>query len=104
RRRHAGEAGFLRHCPAASAPRDGGEVMSEAILVLNPGSSSIKFSVFPGRARPSRQDLVCEGECEGIGHQARFWAKDSAGASLVYEALADGATHEGALAALMGWL
>jgi len=78
--------------------------MSEAILVLNAGSSSIKFSVFPGRARPSRQDLVCEGECEGIGHQARFWAKDSAGASLVYEALADGATHEGALAALMGWL
>ena len=58
--------------------------MSEAILVLNPGSSSIKFSVFPGRARPSRQDLVCEGECEGIGHQARFWAKESAGASLVY--------------------
>ena len=78
--------------------------MSEAILVLNAGSSSIKFSVFPGRARPSRQDLVCEGECEGIGHQARFWAKDGAGASLVYEALADGATHEAALAALLAWL
>ena len=78
--------------------------MSEAILVLNAGSSSIKFAVFPGHARPSRQDLVCEGECEGIGHQARFWAKDSAGASLVYEALADGATHEAALAALLRWL
>jgi acetate kinase len=29
--------------------------MSDAILVLNAGSSSIKFSVFPGHVRPSRQ-------------------------------------------------
>ncbi len=43
--------------------------MSDAILVLNAGSSSIKFSVFPGHMRPSRQGLTCDGECEGIGHR-----------------------------------
>ena len=78
--------------------------MSAAILVLNAGSSSIKFSVFPGGGRPSRQDLVCEGECEGIGHRVHFWAKDGAGASLVDQTLADQTTYEAALAALLGWL
>ena len=29
--------------------------MSDAILVLNAGSSSIKFSLFPGHMSPSRQ-------------------------------------------------
>ncbi len=78
--------------------------MSDAILVLNAGSSSIKFSVFPGHARPSRQDLICDGECEGIGHRVHFTAKDRAGASLVDEHLAEGTTHEDALAALLRWL
>ena len=78
--------------------------MSDAILVLNAGSSSIKFSVFPGHERPSRQGIICEGECEGIGHRVHFTAKDRAGASLVDEYLTEGATHEDALAALLRWL
>jgi acetate kinase len=78
--------------------------VSDAILVLNAGSSSIKFSVFPGDARPSRQDLICEGECEGIGHRVHFTAKNGAGASLVDKQLTEGTTHEDALAALLDWL
>jgi acetate kinase len=78
--------------------------MSDAILVLNAGSSSIKFSVFPGHDRPNRQDIICDGECEGIGHRVHFTAKDRTGASLVDENLAEGSTHEEALAALLGWL
>ena len=78
--------------------------MSDAILVLNAGSSSIKFSLFPGHVRPSRQDLICDGECEGIGHRVHFTAKNGAGASLVDEYLAEGTTHEDALAALLRWL
>jgi acetate kinase len=78
--------------------------VSDAILVLNAGSSSIKFSVFPGNARPSRQDLICDGECEGIGHRVHFTAKNGAGASLVDKQLAEGTTHEDALAALLHWL
>ena len=64
--------------------------MSDAILVLNAGSSSIKFSVFPGHEQPNRQGVICEGECEGIGHRVHFTAKDRTGASLVDEYLAEG--------------
>jgi len=78
--------------------------MSDAILVLNAGSSSIKFSMFPGHERPTRQGVVCEGECEGIGHRVHFTAKDRTGVSLVDEYLIEGTTHEDALAALLRWL
>jgi acetate kinase len=78
--------------------------VSDAILVLNAGSSSIKFSVFPGHETPSRQGIICEGEYEGIGHRVHFTAKDLAGASLADEYLAEGASHEDALSALLRWL
>ena len=78
--------------------------MRGAILVLNAGSSSIKFSLFAGHVQPSRQGLMCDGECEGIGHRVHFTAKDRAGASLVDDYLAEGTTHEDALAALLRWL
>jgi acetate kinase len=78
--------------------------VSDAILVLNAGSSSIKFSVFPGHETPSRQGLICEGECEGIGHRGHFRAKDRSGAPLVDEVLGEATTHEDALAALLCWL
>lgn len=77
--------------------------MSDAILVLNAGSSSIKFSVFPGHARPDREDLLCDGECEGIGDRLHFTAKDRAGASLIDE-LPAGITHEDALCELLRWI
>ena len=78
--------------------------MSDAVLVLNAGSSSIKFSVFPGHISPSRPDVICDGECEGIGHRVHFTARDRTGASLVDEYFAEGTTHEEALAALLRWL
>jgi acetate kinase len=78
--------------------------VSDAVLVLNAGSSSVKFSVFPGHMRPRRQDLICDVECEGIRHRVHFTAKDHAGSSLVDEHLAEGTTHEDALAALLRWL
>lgn len=78
--------------------------MSDAVLVLNAGSSSIKFSVFPGHISPSRPDVICDGECEGIGHRVHFTARDRTGASLVDEYFTEGTTHEEALAALLRWL
>lgn len=77
--------------------------MSDTILVLNAGSSSIKFSVFPGHRLPSRQDLVCEGEVEGLGGQLHFMVKDGAGTSLADD-YPPGTTHEDALTALRLWL
>jgi len=78
--------------------------VSDTILVVNAGSSSIKFSVFPGGDQPTRQRIICEGQYEGIGHRVHFSANDSAGGSLGDEHLPDGTTHEQALAALLGWL
>jgi acetate kinase len=78
--------------------------VSDAIPVLNAGSSSIKFSLFEGHGQPGRQGLISDGECEGIGHRVHFTAKDRAGASLADQDLTEGATHEDALAALLRWL
>jgi acetate kinase len=78
--------------------------MSDIILVLNAGSSSIKFSVFLGAARPGRSGLICDGACSGIGHRAHFTAQDNAGAKLTDQELTEPTTHEDALAALLRWL
>ena len=78
--------------------------MSDAILVLNAGSSSIKFSLFEGHVRPGAKGLICDGELEGIGHRAHFLAKDAAGKSLVDQYLAEATTHEDALATLLNWV
>jgi acetate kinase len=78
--------------------------MSDAILVLNAGSSSIKFSLFEGHVRPSREGLICDGEFQGIGHRVHFVAKDHSGASLSDQYLAEAATHEDALATLLSWV
>lgn len=77
--------------------------MNDTILVLNAGSSSIKFSVFPGRLWPSRQDLICTGEFEDIGAKLHFTAKEGSGAALADD-YPPGTTHEDALAVLRRWL
>jgi acetate kinase len=78
--------------------------MTDVILVLNAGSSSIKFSLFEGHVRPGREGLVCDGEFDGIGHLVHFVAKDHAGAALTDQHLPDAATHEDALATLLSWM
>jgi acetate kinase len=78
--------------------------MSGAILVLNAGSSSIKFSLFPAAARPNRRDLLCVGQMEGIGHRVHFSASDAAGGAMAERQLAEGTDHEAALATLLRWL
>ena len=78
--------------------------MTGAILVVNTGSSSIKFSLFPGNKEPMRQDIICQGEFEGIPHQVHFTAKDGTGAVLADEQLPEAATHKDALAVLFRWL
>lgn len=77
--------------------------MNDAILVLNAGSSSVKFALFPTDRRPARQALVCEGEIEHIGHALHFIARDGAGTTLAAHQ-PRGTSHEDALAALLGWI
>jgi acetate kinase len=47
--------------------------MADALLVLNAGSSSLKFSLFASGSL----DLRLRGEIDGIGHAAHFVARDS---------------------------
>ncbi len=55
--------------------------LTDAILVLNAGSSSLKFSVFPDREEHSPQ-LALRGQIEGILTTPCFSARDASGATL----------------------
>ncbi|HEV2215153.1 MAG TPA: acetate kinase, partial [Terracidiphilus sp.] len=56
--------------------------MSLPVLVLNSGSSSIKFSLY--EAGDARRDKLFEGAVDGIGTAlGSFWIKDAAGSTLV---------------------
>ena len=83
---------------------DTSDIMSDAILVLNAGSSSVKFSLFEGHARPDSGGLVCDGEFDGIGHRVHLVARDRSKRSLADRYLTEGATHEEVLAALLDWV
>jgi acetate kinase len=76
--------------------------MSDAILVLNAGSSSIKFSVFLGGEVP--QSLL-HGQIEGLFTEPRFLARDAAGAAVGECTWPTGTRlgHEGAIEFLFGW-
>jgi len=77
--------------------------VNSAILILNAGSSSIKFALFPADSYPAREALICSGEIENIGHTLHFIASDGAGIVLAANC-PRGASHEDALAALLGWI
>ena len=78
--------------------------MDDYALVLNAGSSSLKFCVF---ARPpdAAWRLEARGQIEGIGTAPRLSAKDGAGAKLADQSL-DAAVRDGrgALDSLAAWL
>jgi acetate kinase len=77
--------------------------MTAGILVLNAGSSSIKFALYPVGSASSDQPLF-GGEVEGIGHAATLEVRDAGGKSTANEAIDAPATHHTALAALLSWI
>jgi acetate kinase len=75
------------------------------VLVLNAGSSSIKFSVFATAA--AEPEPVASGQIEGIGAAPHFFARDAAWQVLVdrrWDGQDAPGTHAAALAVLIGWL
>ncbi len=78
--------------------------MSDAILVINAGSSSLKFSVF--HIDGAGLAPVVTGNLEELMGRARFRAVDPSGASVDEHAWPEGAPpgHDGALAFLLDWL
>ena len=78
--------------------------MQNAILVLNAGSSSIKFSLFVERSETLEPDV--RGQIEGLYNQARFVSKTPDGAVKAEKTFPDGVAlgHDGALDHLIGYL
>jgi acetate kinase len=78
--------------------------MADAILVVNAGSSSIKFSLFV--VQGAALDLQLRGLLEGLYTSPRFTAKDAAGATVGEHAWSEGTRlgHDGAIDYLIGFL
>jgi acetate kinase len=76
--------------------------MADAILVLNAGSSSLKFSVFLDGEPP---EPLLRGQLEGLFTQPRFLARDEAGRTIGERAWAAGTElgHHGAIEHLFAW-
>ncbi len=77
--------------------------MTDAVLTLNAGSSSLKFALFEVG---DGQQLVCQGQVEAIGLAPHLSAKDPSGMVLVEQRWPDGAglTHETFLANLFNFV
>jgi len=77
--------------------------MDDFTLVLNAGSSSVKFSVYrrPGDAAWA---LDARGQIEGIGTAPRLSVADGTGAPLALQAMESSADMRAALDALAAWL
>ena len=73
--------------------------MSDAIVVLNAGSSSVKFSLFD--VATDAPALVQRGQLEGLATNTHFVAKDGAGATLAEHSWYRALGHDGALAHLV---
>jgi acetate kinase len=74
------------------------------VLVLNAGSSSIKFAVYT--ASGQQLDRLAHGEIEGIGTAPRFHVQDAAGAEVDAKLWADGTKLPvpSLIAALIDWI
>jgi acetate kinase len=78
--------------------------MTDAIAVLNAGSSSLKFSLFVERG--PELELTARGQAEGLYTAPRFIAKDGAGKVLGEKSWGEGVKlgHDGALDHLVAFL
>jgi acetate kinase len=82
--------------------------MTDVILVVNAGSSSIKFSMFAVDGCVQSLALRYRGEIEGIGSDPRFFVADADGRRVVDQAVVgprvSGGGHEAALSVLLEWV
>jgi acetate kinase len=80
--------------------------VTRVLLVLNAGSSSIKFSVY-GVAADRALTLAWRGEVDGLDAKPRFVARDAAGTTLAcgdMRAPTGAVGHDDALVAILDWI
>jgi acetate kinase len=77
--------------------------MADLIIVLNAGSSSLKFTIYS--AHGEKPAALYDGQIEGIGTEPRFKVKDGAGKVVEERKWPPGSSldHEGAIDALFSW-
>ncbi len=82
------------------------KTMTEVILALNAGSTSLKFSLFAITRDTDSLSLLYKGGVEGIDDETRFLVCDAMGQLQVDEQLTSGAaiSHEDALDLLLQWI
>jgi acetate kinase len=78
--------------------------MSDAVLSLNAGSSSLKFSLFELGCELRSDRAVAHGSVSGIPHAPRAHIVDAAGTVLADLTPAEVTTHEQALTYLFAWI
>ncbi|MBS0461673.1 MAG: hypothetical protein JSS41_04270, partial [Proteobacteria bacterium] len=74
------------------------------VLILNAGSSSLKFTLYAGDRPPTAATRIWHGQCTGIGGAAHFVVRGADACTLAGRALPSGADHAQALAALFEWV
>jgi acetate kinase len=77
--------------------------MDDYAIVLNAGSSSLKFSVYR-RSEATAWKVEVRGQIDGIGTSPRFSANDGAGVRLADERMEKSVDGRGAFDALAAWL
>ena len=75
-----------------------------AILVINAGSSSIKFSIFAAKGEPDPSHLLCTGRIAGIGGEPRLTAADPDGKRLVDKGFERNTDYDRLMENLLGWI
>ena len=77
--------------------------MADLIIVLNAGSSSLKFTIYADRGE--NPEVLYDGQIEGILTETRFKAKDGTGKVVEEKTWPRGSAldHEGAIDALFAW-
>jgi acetate kinase len=78
--------------------------LTRLLLVVNAGSSSIKFSVYGVANGATPLTLRYRGEVEGLGARPRFAARGADGASLAVDALSGDTRHDTALRRILDWI
>jgi len=81
--------------------------MDDTIIVINAGSSSIKFALFTPGEGVTALNLVCRGQIDGIGHRTRFVVERTRGSGSEVLPVDDAVTlrtHADALQTLLDWI
>ena len=74
------------------------------ILILNAGSSSIKFALFEAEADPSSDNLLCSGELSRLGHLVHFRVKEKNHDVVADVDLPSVLDHDTAISHLLQWV